>query len=181
LNNIPLSEVSLLLRSTIHEERLLSLLVLVRFFSIGDEIRKKEIYNFYLKNTKHINNWDLVDLTAPSIVGAYLLGKDRTQLYKFAKSKDLWKRRIAIMSTFAFIKNDEFDDTLRISAMLQDDDQDLIHKAVGWMLREIGKRSIPTEELFLKKYYKKMPRTMLRYAIERFPEKKRKRYLHGKV
>jgi 3-methyladenine DNA glycosylase AlkD len=178
-DGIPLKETMQLLKSSIHEERLLALLMLVRAFSKGDEALQKKICELYLKHTKHINNWDLVDLTAPNIVGTYLLDKSRKTLYALAKSNDLWQRRIAIMATFSFIKQSDFDDTLKISNTLLTDKHDLIHKAVGWMLREVGKRSLFTEERFLQQHYRKMPRTMLRYAIERFPEAKRKKYLHG--
>jgi 3-methyladenine DNA glycosylase AlkD len=179
--NTPLHEVVKLLKSPVHEERLVSLLMLVRLFSAGDVPLKKKIYDRYLNHAKYINNWDLVDLTAPNIVGTYLLDKSRKPLYILVKSDALWKRRIAIMATFTFIKQNDFDDALRLSNMLLADDHDLIHKAVGWMLREIGKRSLCAEEQFLKRYYKKMPRTMLRYAIERFPEAKRKKYLRGTI
>lgn len=135
----------------------------------------------YLKNTKHINNWDLVDLSAPNIIGNYLLDKDRAILYKLAKSKNLWERRIAMLATFEFIKSREFTDTFSIAEILLKDEHDLIHKAAGWMLREVGKRiSLKKEEEFLQKYCKEMPRTMLRYAIERFPENKRKIFLKNK-
>jgi len=177
----PLSEVITLLKSTIHEERLLALLMLVHAYTRGDDLLKKKIFRLYLKNTKYINNWDLVDLSAPNIVGTHLLDKSRTPLYAFAKSRDLWKRRIAILSTFAFIRRNDFDDTLRISKVLLMDDHDLLHKAVGWMLREVGKRDMAAEEKFLHQHYNKMPRTMLRYAIERFPEGKRRSYLDGKA
>ena len=128
-----------------------------------------------------MNNWDLVDLSAPSIVGSYLADRSRAPLYRLARSKSLWERRIAIMSTFHFIKNGEFSETLKIAERLLRDRQDLIHKAVGWMLREIGKRHPQTEENFLNRYYQKMPRTMLRYAIEKFPEPKRLAYLKGAI
>jgi 3-methyladenine DNA glycosylase AlkD len=168
-----------LLRSTIHEERFFALLMLVSKYSKGNETVKKRIYELYLQNTKFINSWDLVDGSAHHIVGDFLMDKNKEPVYRLAKSKSLWERRIAILSTFHFIKHDNYSDTLKISKILLTDEQDLIHKAVGWMLREIGKRHMSTEEIFLKKYYKKMPRTMLRYAIEKFPESKRKKYLRG--
>jgi 3-methyladenine DNA glycosylase AlkD len=176
-----LREITRLLSSAYHEERLLALLMLVDRFSKGDEAERKRIYELYTRQTRYINNWDLVDLSAPNIVGAYLSGRSRKPLYAFAKSRDLWKRRIAIMATFQFIKEGDFSDTLKLSTILLSDDHDLIHKAVGWMLRETGKRDLRVEERFLEQHYKKMPRTMLRYAIERFPETKRKKYLNGKV
>jgi 3-methyladenine DNA glycosylase AlkD len=176
-----LSEVIKLLKSPIHEARLLALLILVRAYSTDNGTLKKKIFDLYLKNTRHINNWDLVDLSAPNIVGAHLLDKNRKPLYLLAKSYDLWERRIAILATFSFIKQKDFIDTLKISRVLLSDKHDLIHKAVGWMLREIGKRSSSAEERFLRQHYRKMPRTMLRYAIERFPEAKRKKYLNGTV
>ena len=149
---------------------------------------RKKIFNFYLKNTKYVNNWDLVDLSAPKIVGEYLAAqlknsntKTRQILYKLARSKNLWERRIAIVSTYAFIRQNKFEDTFKIAKMLLNDKHDLIHKAVGWMLREAGKCSQPALEKFLKAHYKNMPRTMLRYAIEKFPEKKRKMYLLWKT
>ena len=180
-DDTPLQETVKLLKSTIHEERLLALLLLVRAFSNGEDALQKKIYDFYLKHTRYINNWDLVDLTAPNIVGMYLLERSRRPLHELAKSNDLWKRRISILATFAFIKQNDFYDSLKIASALLTDEHDLIHKAVGWMLREIGKRDLSVEEQFLKSRYKKMPRTMLRYAIERFPEAKRKKYLNGKV
>lgn len=180
-DGLPLPEAVSLLKSSIHEERLLSLLMLVRAFSKGDEALQKKIYDLYLKHTRYINNWDLVDLTAPNIVGTYLLERNRKPLYALVKSDDLWERRISILSTFAFIKQNDFYDAFKISHTLLADEHDLIHKAVGWMLREIGKRDQYAEEQFLKSRYKTMPRTMLRYAIERFPEPKRKSYLNGKA
>ncbi len=176
-----ISEITTLLASTVHEERLLALLMMVSAYTRGNDALKKKIFSLYLKNTKFINNWDLVDLSAPNIVGTHLLDKSRKPLYAFAKSRDLWKRRIAILSTFAFIKQNDFDDTLGISKILLMDDHDLLHKAVGWMLREVGKRDMSAEEKFLRQHYNKMPRTMLRYAIERFPEGKRRNYLDGKA
>ena len=175
------NEINQLLQSPIHEERLLSLFLLIHRYSKGDEPEKKRIYEFYLKNAKFINNWDLVDSSAGHIVGAFLFGKSKNPLYDLVKSKNLWKRRISIISTFYFIKHNQFGDTLQISKILLSDKEDLIHKAVGWMLREIGKRDMIIEENFLKTHYKNMPRTMLRYAIEKFPESKRQRYLKGKI
>lgn len=170
-----------LIPSKYHEERLIALLILVERFKKSDEDEKEKIVKFYLDNRKGINNWDLVDLSAPKILGEYLLNKNRNILYKFAKSDDLWEKRIAVLSTFTFIRNNDFNDALKIYEILVYDKHDLIHKAVGWMLRELGKIDLKTEEKFLKKYYKTMPRTILRYAIEKFPEKKRKAYLEGKI
>ncbi|OGW34432.1 MAG: DNA alkylation repair protein [Nitrospirae bacterium GWC2_56_14] len=170
-----------LLRSEIHEQRLLALFLLIHAYARGDEAVKKRIYGEYLKNTRFINNWDLVDLSAPNIVGDFLAGRNRKPLYALARSRDLWKKRIAILATFRFIKENDFVDALAIAGMLVRDEHDLIHKAVGWMLREVGKRDMQAEEGFLQNHYRSMPRTMLRYAIERFPEAKRQRYLKGKV
>ena len=178
---LSLSDLKELLSSKIHEERLISLLILVDNYEKGDEKEKESIYSFYIKNRKGINNWDLVDLSAPKIVGKYLFDKDKSILFKFASSKNLWERRIAILSTYEFIRNEQYDTTLKIAKTLLEDEHDLIHKAVGWMLREIGKKDLEVEEKFLKKHYNKMPRTMLRYAIEKFPETKRKKYLKGKI
>jgi 3-methyladenine DNA glycosylase AlkD len=177
--DIALEGVMQFLKSSIHEERMFALLILVSKYSKGNETVKKKIYDLYLQNTKFINSWDLVDGSAQHIVGAFLMDKSKEPIYRLAKSKNLWERRIAILSTFYFIKHDNYSETLNISKILLTDEQDLIHKAVGWMLREIGKRHMSTEEIFLKKYYNRMPRTMLRYAIEKFPESKRKKYLRG--
>ncbi|HUI44581.1 MAG TPA: DNA alkylation repair protein [Nitrospirota bacterium] len=179
-SNTPVDDVVLLLKSPIHEERMLALLMLIRSYAAGSEAVKKKIFGRYIANTRYINSWDLVDLSAPNIVGTHLFGKSRKQLYAFAGSEDLWKRRIAILSTFTFIRQNDFNDTLRLSRLLLKDEHDLIHKAVGWMLREVGKRSRDREEEFLRRHYRRMPRTMLRYAIERFPESARKKYLNGK-
>ncbi len=178
---ISINEAIKLLKSKFHEERLLSLLMLVDIFKKANKDVKEKVYIQYLKNTKFINNWDLIDCSAEHIVGAYLRGLDKNPIYDLAHSKNLWERRISIMSTFHFIKHNEFTDSLKISEILLHDKEDLIHKAVGWMLREIGKRDIKVEEQFLRKHYKRMPRTMLRYAIERFPEGKRKDYLNSNV
>ena len=175
--DISYKEVKQLLKSKIHEKRLISLMILIFKYQKAGEEEKSKIFKIYLDHTNNINNWDLVDLTAPQIVGDYLMDKDRSLLIKFANSKNLWERRIAILSTFQFIKNNKFDFGLKISKLLLNDEHDLIHKAVGWMLREIGKRNLNVEEKFLKTHCKIMPRTMLRYAIEKFPEKKRKGYL----
>ncbi len=178
---LPLEQVLQLLKSKFHEERLLALFMLVALFKKGDEKAKKNIYDAYLGHTDTINNWDLVDGSAHQIVGGYLFGRNRKRLYQLAKSKSLWERRISMIATYTFIKKDDFEDTLKLSEILLTDEEDLMHKAVGWMLREVGKKDIEVEERFLRKHYKRMPRTMLRYAIEKFEEKKRKGYLHGKV
>ena len=179
-NDLTFTEIQKALKSKFHEERLCALLILVGKYSTGDEKTKEKITNFYLANTKFINNWDLVDLTAPKILGKYLLNRDREILYTLSISESLWERRISILSTFEFIREKQFQDSLKIAKILLNDEHDLIHKAVGWMLREIGKRDLETEEKFLMKHYKTMPRTMLRYAIEKFPEKKRLAYLEGR-
>lgn len=177
--DLPLIKISKLLKSEIHEKRMIALLILIEKFQKSQDRGKSEIYKFYLKNTKYINNWDLVDLSAPKIVGEYLLNKNRTPLFKLAKSKSLWEKRISILATFQFIcVNRQFKDTLKIAEILLNDSHDLIQKAVGWMLREIGKRASEKALVnFLDKNAPKMPRTMLRYAIERFPEKTRRYYL----
>jgi len=180
-SDLTADEVQELLSSKIHEERLTGLLILVFKFSRCEEEERKNIYSLYLKNTRYINNWDLVDLSAPQIMGGFLMDKDKGILKDLALSENLWERRIAMMATFQFIKTNHFNTALLIAEKLLNDNHDLIHKAVGWMLREIGKRNLEAEEIFLRKHYKTMPRTMLRYAIERFPERKRKAYLHGKI
>jgi 3-methyladenine DNA glycosylase AlkD len=180
-SDLAVEDIAILLQSQIHEERLLALLLLVGSFLKGDEVARTSIYEIYLNNTGYVNNWDLVDSSAEHIVGAYLMNRSKSVLYRLAESENLWERRISIMSTFHFIKRHQFSETLKISKILLSDGQDLIHKATGWMLREIGKRHLQTEESFLKVHYQKMPRTMLRYAIEKFPEPKRQRYLKGRV
>ncbi len=178
--NLDFKSIQTLLKSKIHEERLIAFLILIHNFKKGSDPEKKKIFDFYLSNTKFINNWDLVDLSAPKIVGRYLSDQDpvnRSPLIKLAKSKSIWERRIAVLATFTFIKNNEFEIPLKIAERLLNDKHDLIHKAVGWMLREVGKKDIEVEEKFLRKYYKKMPRTMLRYAIEKFQKNKRLGYL----
>ncbi len=179
-SNLSFKDIEMLLESKIHEERLCALLILVNNYQENVE-KRKEIFNFYLNNIKKINNWDLVDLSADKIIGNYLSDKPKNILYKLANSNNLWERRISIISTFHLIKNNQFNDALGISEILLQDKHDLIHKAVGWMLREIGKRNQKIEEEFLKVHYKNMPRTMLRYAIEKFPEGKRQLYLRGLI
>lgn len=171
------SDVSLLLRSKWHEERLLALLILVRRFERGDDAVRQAVYEFYLSETRWINNWDLVDVSAYKIVGAWLLGRSRAPLRKLASSECLWERRIAIVSTFAFIRTGDVGDTFYLSKKLLNDPHDLMHKACGWMLREAGKRDVRALENFLDENRARMPRTMLRYAIEKFPESRRKKYL----
>lgn len=176
--DLPLADVILLLKSPIHEERLLALLIMVAQFKKGDKAIQQKIHTSYLAHTRHINNWDLVDASAEYIVGTFLKASDLSLLTKLAVSKNLWERRIAMIATFHFIKNGNPKPTLRIAGILLHDEHDLIHKAVGWMLREVGKRcGEAAEDAFLKKHYRAMPRTMLRYAIERFHPEKRKYYL----
>ena len=174
---IPVTEALALLQSRWHEARLLALMILVRKYERGDDDVRGEIYRGYLANTHRVNNWDLVDASAPNIIGAHLLERDRAPLYDLAKSGSLWERRIAIVSTFHFIRRGDFDDTLRIAEIVLNDRHDLIHKASGWMLREVGKRDQPLLERFLRKHANRMPRTMLRYAIERFPDELRRTYM----
>ncbi len=178
---LSVTEIKKLLKSEYHEIRLLSLLILVGQFSKAREGKKRIIYNLYLKHTKYINNWDLVDSSAHYIVGAWLVDRDRSILFELAHSMRLWERRISIISTYYFIKNGDFNDTLRLAKILINDSEDLIHKAVGWMLREIGKRDRKVEEKFLGQYYKQMPRTMLRYSIEKFDNERRLEYLKGEI
>lgn len=179
--DISLSDAEQLLQSPIHEERMLALFIFTKKFEKANEFAKSEIFNAYLENRQFINNWDLVDLSAPQIVGGFLLNKERTILYELAESQVLWDKRIAIISTFTFIKNKQFSDSFRLADILLHDKHDLIHKAVGWMLREIGKRDIEAEKDFLQDRYNSMPRTMLRYAIEKFEEHERQKYLKGLV
>lgn len=173
--HLPLADVGQLLQSEVHEERLVALLILIGKYK-GDP---DKIAKFYLANLGRVNNWDLVDVSAPGILGAHLLNKDRAVLYRLARSKVLWERRVAIISTLAFIRKGEFEDTLKIAEMLLSDRHDLMHKAVGWMLREVGKRDLATEEVFLQKHCRSMPRTALRYAIERLPEQERRAYMRA--
>jgi 3-methyladenine DNA glycosylase AlkD len=173
-------ELAKLLRSRNHEEREVALFVLVERFKRGGDREREAVYRFYRRHLDRVNNWDLVDGSAPTIVGGHFESRDRSQLYRWARSKNLWERRIAMLATFHFIRKGEFEDALAIAWLLLDDDEDLIRKAVGWMLREVGKRDREAEEAFLKAHHENMPRTMLRYAIEKFPESKRKAYLNGR-
>ena len=177
--DLPRAGVQELLTSKFHEDRMLALLLLMAHYAKADDAGRKHIFALYLGSTRYINNWDLVDVTAPHIAGHYLMDKTREPLYCLARSEMLWERRIAIIATFYYIRQNRFDDTLKIAGMLIEDPHDLMHKAVGWMLREVGKRDLQAEEKFLKTNYRQMPRTMLRYAIERFPEAKRRKYLAG--
>ncbi|TLU81942.1 MAG: DNA alkylation repair protein [Chlorobium sp.] len=179
LDGTPLPEVIRLLESAFHEDRLLALLLLMRRFAKGNDTVRQHIHDLYLEHTRYINNWDLVDISAQYLVGAFLRLRDRTLLYQLAASKSMWERRIAILATFHFIRKGEFDDTLALAELLLDDPEELLHKATGWMLREVGKRDLPTLESFLQLHYPRMPRVMLRYAIERLPEARRLMYLKG--
>ena len=180
--DISLADMKILIKSKYHEERFLGLIILVNKYSkTKDNETRNQLYNIYVSSFKYINNWDLVDITCSHVIGKHLMDKDRSILYTWAKSEDLWTKRIAIVSTHCFIRKNELQDTFKIAEILLNDEHDLIHKAVGWMLREAGKRDLEKEEIFLKKYYNIMPRTMLRYAIERFPEPKRQKYLRGTI
>lgn len=171
------NEITQLLTSKFHEERLIALFILVLQYKKGDEVTRKRIVDLYLSHTDYCNNWDLVDSSAPYILGDYLLDKPRKILYTLAHSKSLWEKRIAILATAAFIKHHEYEDTLKIAEILLKDPRDLIHKGVGWMLREVGNRDKATEIVFLNKYASTMPRTMLRYAIEKFPQHERASFM----
>ena len=175
--DLPLADIQKLLDSKIHEFRLTGLWIMVAKTVKAEENEKMKIINLYLANVRYVNNWDLVDLSAPKILGSFLLDKDRALLYKLADSESLWERRIAIVSTFAFLRNGELKDTIALAEKLLNDKHDLIHKAVGWALREVGKKDQVVLEKFLNIHYRQMPRTMLRYAIEKMDERKRKYYL----
>lgn len=174
---MPLKYVVTLLHSPWHEERLLALLILVGQYVSADARMRQTIHQLYLRNTKSINNWDLVDTSAPQIVGAHLEMRDRRVLRRLARSTSLWERRIAMIATYHFIKQGDFRDALAVAELLLNDDHDLIHKAAGWMLREVGKRDRRAAERFLRKHSRAMPRTMLRYAIEKFPQPLRRKYM----
>lgn len=173
--DLPLFDIEKLICSPIHEYRLTALIILTY------KKLTKEIVNLYLHNMKYVNNWDLVDLSAHKILGLYLLDRPRIKLYRLARSKNMWERRIAVISTFAFLRHNDYSDALKLAEILVHDRHDLVHKAVGWVLREAGKVNREAEEKLLRTYHKTMPRTMLRYAIEKFPEKKRKKYLEGTI
>jgi len=179
--DLNLDETELLLQNEFHEVRLTALHILADKFKKGDASDKSDIFELYKSNLGTINNWDLVDTSAPYIPGPYLFDKDRSWLYELANSNDLWRQRIAIISTFYFIRQDDYGETLLISEKLLNHSHDLIHKAVGWMLREVGNRDRQAEEEFLREHYQNMPRTMLRYAIEKFPEPLRQDYLKGRI
>ena len=178
--DIPLEDVLDLLQSSIHEHRLTSLFILSDQLNKADKQRKEEIVKIYLENTEFINNWDLVDSSAHKILGAWLLDKPRDVLYKLAGSESLWERRISLISTFSFISRGDFADAVALAKVLMNDEHDLIHKASGWVLREVGKKNIDTLISFLDEYYLEMPRTMLRYSIEKLPEEQRRQYLSKK-
>jgi len=176
---MPLPDAVALLQSPIHEERLIALIILVDAYERGDEAGRSEIYNLYLEQLYCVNNWDLVDSSAPYIVGPHLLNRSRKILFRIARSKNLWHRRVAMLATFHFIRQKDFADALRLAELLRDDEHDLMHKAVGWMLREIGKRDLAVLKKFLNQHVVFMPRTMLRYAIEKLSDRERQRYLQA--
>jgi len=177
--SLNLEQIVELLHSPFHEERLTALVMMVNLFKKSDPPSQERIYDSYLANTRFINNWDLVDSSAHHIVGAFLFERDRSILSRLADSDNLWERRIAIIATYYFIKRDQYMDTLLIAEVLLGDTHDLIHKAVGWMLREMGNRNRDVETAFLQRHYSGMPRTMLRYAIEKYPEPERQAFLKG--
>jgi 3-methyladenine DNA glycosylase AlkD len=176
---LPLAEIESALRSQWHDERAIALVIMTLQFPKADAKAQKALYDCYLANTAHVNSWALVDCSAPHVVGAYLGERSRKPLEKLARSRDLWQRRIAIVATQHFIRKNDFADTLRIAKILLADDEDLIHKATGWMLREVGDRDLAVAETFLREHQQVMPRTMLRYAIEKLPFDQRKAYLAG--
>jgi 3-methyladenine DNA glycosylase AlkD len=179
--DLPLAAAAGLLASPFHEDRLLALFILIRGYYRGDQGLRDGIHRLYLQNTRWVNNWDLVDASAPHLLGHYLEGRPKDTLDRLAASGNLWERRMAIIATFHFIRQNDFAETLKIAQVLLGDPEDLIHKAVGWMLREVQKRESAVAEAFLQKNYRQMPRTMLRYAIERLPAASRQAYLQGTV
>lgn len=178
-HSLPRRDVIALLQSPIHEERLLALIVMVNAYEGGDKTEQAEICELYLEQLARVNNWDLVDSSAPYILGPHLCERPRKILFRLAHSENLWHRRVAMLATFHFIRSKDFADALRLAELLRDDGHDLMHKAVGWMLREIGKRDVAVLKQFLQRHAALMPRTMLRYAIEKLPERERKRYLRA--
>ena len=178
---MPLGDIVRLLASTYHEDRLFALLLMVQNFERGDDTTRQRIYNTYLRHTRHINHWDLVDLSAPHIVGVWLLTRDPAPLRRLVASENLWERRIAIVATHAFIRTGRFDMTLKLAARLLADPHDLLHKAAGWMLREVGKRDTAALRGFLGRHAAVMPRTMLRYAIERFDASERRAWMTQRI
>jgi 3-methyladenine DNA glycosylase AlkD len=179
--DLAFAEAKLLLASPFHEDRLAALAILCRQFQAGDEAVRERIYRLYLGGARWVNNWDLVDVSAPQILGGFLHKKDKAPLYKLAQSANLWERRMAIIATLWYIREKDCKDALKLAEKLLDAPEDLLHKAVGWMLREVGKRDRKAEEVFLARHYRTMPRTTLRYAIEHFPETRRKAYLKGEI
>jgi len=179
--HLSLAEAGRLVQSAFHEDRLLALLILIHLYYQGDSAVRDAIHRLYLEHRSFVNNWDLVDASAPHLVGHYLRNRSTDPLTRLADSRVVWERRMAIIATFHFIKQGDHDETLRVARLLLGDPEDLIHKAVGWMLREVGKRDVTEAEAFLQAHYRQMPRTMLRYAIERFPEARRQAYLKGTV
>jgi 3-methyladenine DNA glycosylase AlkD len=177
LPDTPLSEIENLLDDPVHEFRLTALLILIEMYKKADEEEKEKIVKFYLKKTSGINNWDLVDLSAPQIIGNYYYSRNRDKLYQLVKSTNLWEQRIAVVSTYYFIKRKDFSEILAFSEILLEHKHDLIHKATGWMLREAGKMDINVLRNFLDKYHKTMPRTMLRYSIEKLDNSERQKYM----
>jgi 3-methyladenine DNA glycosylase AlkD len=177
--DLPLGETEGLLQSPYHEDRWLALFLMRQGYYRGDAARRRQIHRLYLKNRHRVNNWDLVDASAPHLLGHYLRERSRELLTGLAAGGTVWERRMAIIATFDFIRQGDFPETLRIARLLLGDPEDLIHKAVGWMLREVGKRDAAVTEAFLQEHYRRMPRTMLRYAIERFPQARRRAYLTG--
>jgi 3-methyladenine DNA glycosylase AlkD len=176
-SQLTMKDILVLMKSNVHDERSIANAILCRKFNNSDDDRKTKIFNFFIKNRKHIRDWDGVDDSAPYIVGPYLINRDKSILYKLAESKRIWDRRIAIVSTLYFIRQGHTSDTLQLAKLLLDDQEDLIHKAVGWTLREVGKKNVFLLKKFLNKHHKEMPRTMLRYAIERLSDNERKLYL----
>ena len=179
--SLPMADVRRLMRSRVHEERSLAHAILRWKFEKGSETERGRIFDFYLRHRRYIHSWDGVDDSAPYIVGPYLLQREKALLYELARSSRLWDRRIAMVSTLCFIRQGYVEHTLKLAELLLKDEEDLIHKACGWMLREVGKKDPAALKRFLRKHYRNMPRTMLRYAIERFPEPERQRYLKGLI